>query len=82
MASNLGILKGKYPAKSHAKKVADFIIKNGGDPKGVLYLEGQKTRMIEDNDEPCPFRLLPTLYPSSFAIVLIKVPDNGDIFTT
>lgn len=47
MEAGLEILNGKYPAKAHAKKVAEHIIKNGGDPKGVLYLEGQKLRMIE-----------------------------------
>lgn len=47
MAAGLEILNGKYPAKAHAKKVAEHLIKNGGDPKGVLYLEGQKLRMIE-----------------------------------
>lgn len=41
------ILRSKYPAKAHAKRVADFIIKNGGDPKGVIYLESQKKRMNE-----------------------------------
>ncbi|QDS69772.1 hypothetical protein FKW77_010289 [Venturia effusa] len=56
MEAGLSILNGKYPAKAHARKVAQYIIKNGGDPKGVLYLEGQKLKMIEDNDEPCPFR--------------------------
>ena len=40
-------LKGKYPAKQHAKKVVEYIKSQGGDTSGVLYLEGQKTRMIE-----------------------------------
>jgi hypothetical protein len=47
MASDFGILKGKYPAKAHAKRVAKFILDQGGDKNGVLYLEGQKVRMIE-----------------------------------
>jgi len=47
MATELEILNDKYPAKDHAKKVAEHIVKQGGDPKGVLYLEGQKLRMIE-----------------------------------
>ncbi|OCK76100.1 putative Xaa-Pro aminopeptidase pepP [Lepidopterella palustris CBS 459.81] len=50
------ILKGKYPAKAHAKKVAEWIKSQGGDATGTLYLEGMGTRMIEDNDEPMPFR--------------------------
>lgn len=41
------VLKGKYPAKLHAKKVAEWIIAKGGDASGTLYLEGQKQRLIE-----------------------------------
>jgi len=37
----------KYPAKAHANRVAEWIVKNGGNPNGVLYLESQKTRMNE-----------------------------------
>jgi Xaa-Pro dipeptidase len=47
MASDQGILNGKYPSKDHAKRVAKFIVEKGGDKNGVLYLEGQKVRMIE-----------------------------------
>ncbi|KAF1976147.1 putative Xaa-Pro aminopeptidase [Bimuria novae-zelandiae CBS 107.79] len=50
------VLKGKYPAKAHAKKVADWIIANGGDKTGTIYLEAQKSRLLEDNDEAAPFR--------------------------
>ncbi|KAF2656867.1 putative Xaa-Pro aminopeptidase [Lophiostoma macrostomum CBS 122681] len=50
------VLKGKYPAKAHAKKVKEWILQKGGDAKGTVYLEGQKTRMLEDNDEAAPFR--------------------------
>ncbi|TKA81824.1 putative Xaa-Pro aminopeptidase pepP [Cryomyces minteri] len=50
------ILSGKYPAKAHAKRVADYMKAHGGSGSGVIYLEGQKTRMIEDNDEAMPFR--------------------------
>ncbi|KAF2091624.1 putative Xaa-Pro aminopeptidase [Saccharata proteae CBS 121410] len=49
-------LKGKYPAKAHAKKVKEWIVSQGGDGNGVIYLEGQKTKMNEDNDQECPFR--------------------------
>lgn len=51
------ILKGKYPAKAHCAKVAAYLketIKD--DSPARIYLQGQKTRMIEDNDEPQPFR--------------------------
>lgn len=47
MADYQETLKGKYPAKGHAKRVADYITEHGGDRSGVIYLEGQKTRMIE-----------------------------------
>jgi hypothetical protein len=50
------ILAGKYPAKAHARKVVEYIKRSKPDAQGVLYLEGQKTRMIEDNDEAQPFR--------------------------
>jgi Xaa-Pro dipeptidase len=56
MATVEAILKDKYPAKAHAKRVVDYIKKTNPDATGVLYLEGQKTRMIEDNDEAAPFR--------------------------
>ncbi|KAF2180632.1 putative Xaa-Pro aminopeptidase pepP [Zopfia rhizophila CBS 207.26] len=50
------ILKGKYPAKAHAKKVAQYIVSKGGDASGTIYLEAQKSRLIEDNDSEAPFR--------------------------
>ena len=50
------ILAGKYPAKAHAAKVAAYLRNNHPNADGIIYLEGQKTRMIEDNDEPQPFR--------------------------
>lgn len=50
------VLQGKYPAKSHAKRVVEYIKRQRTDAQGILYLEGQKTRMIEDNDEPQSFR--------------------------
>ena len=46
------ILAGKYPAKEHARAVAKYMKKTSG----VIYLEGQKTRMIEDNDGEAHFR--------------------------
>lgn len=50
------VLKGKYPAKAHARKVADWIVAKGGDKTGTIYLEAQKSRLLEDNDEAAPFR--------------------------
>lgn len=51
------VLEGKYPAKAHCAKVAAYLKgKTGNDGPSRIYLQGQKTRMIEDNDEPQPFR--------------------------
>lgn len=50
------ILKGKYPAKEHVRKVVEYIKSKEPEAEGVLYLEAQKTIMIEDNDEAAPFR--------------------------
>ena len=51
------ILQDKYPAKAHCSKVAAYLKeKTGTDGPSRIYLQGQKTRMIEDNDEPQPFR--------------------------
>lgn len=57
------ILQGKYPAKAHCAKVADYLrSKTKVSTNAAIYLEGQKTILIEDNDEPRPFRyLLPHL---------------------
>jgi Xaa-Pro dipeptidase len=41
------VLKGKYPAKAHAKKVAEWIIEKGGDKNGTIYLEAQKLKLNE-----------------------------------
>lgn len=49
-------LESKYPAKDHARRVADHIQASGFGPDGVIYLEAQKTRLIEDNDTPQKFR--------------------------
>ncbi|KAG8531516.1 uncharacterized protein KY384_003145 [Bacidia gigantensis] len=48
---------GKYPAKAHCRKVAERLKDEfGNDAPTVLYLQGQQTRMQEDNDEAVPFR--------------------------
>lgn len=59
------VLKGKYPAKQHAENVVEWIKGNQGlvGEEGVIYLEGQKTRMQEDNDEAVPFRQVSWLTP-------------------
>ncbi|KAF5004787.1 hypothetical protein FDECE_8726 [Fusarium decemcellulare] len=50
------VLKAKYPAKSHAKRVVELIRNKVPDANGILYLEGRMTKLLEDNDEPEPFR--------------------------
>lgn len=50
------ILKGKYSAKSHAKRVVELIREKVPDVNGILYLEGRMTKLLEDSDEPEPFR--------------------------
>jgi len=58
MADVEATLAGKYPAKAHAKRVVEWMRKTNPNVSGVLYLEGQKTRMIEDNDSEMPFRFV------------------------
>jgi hypothetical protein len=56
------VLKGKYPAKEHARKVAKWIVEKGGDKNGTLYLEAQKLKLNEDNDGEAPFRYANSLH--------------------
>ncbi|KAB2571412.1 putative Xaa-Pro aminopeptidase [Lasiodiplodia theobromae] len=42
----------KYPAKQHARRVADFL----GVAKGLIYLPGAPTAYLEDSDQFVPFR--------------------------
>ncbi|KAI0527969.1 peptidase M24, structural domain-containing protein [Xylaria bambusicola] len=50
------VLKGKYPAKAHAKRVVEYIRSKVPDATGALYLEGRSDHLLEDSDEPVPFR--------------------------
>ena len=50
------ILKGKYPAKAHAKRVVDLMRKRKSNLTGVLYLKGRFEKLQEDNDSPEHFR--------------------------
>ena len=50
------ILQGKYPAKRHAQRVTEHIRSKIPNATGVLYLESRMTKLLEDNDEPEPFR--------------------------
>lgn len=56
MADAESVLQGKYPAKAHARRVVAWMRESRSDVTGLLYLEGQKTRMLEDNDSEAPFR--------------------------
>ena len=40
-------LRGKYPAKEHARRVAEWIVQNGGKKDGLIYLEAQKLKYNE-----------------------------------
>lgn len=50
------ILEGKYPAKAHAERVVEYIRSKAPDATGVLFLEGRSAHLLEDSDEPVPFR--------------------------
>jgi Xaa-Pro dipeptidase len=69
MASVDEILATKYPAKAHARRVAQVLQDKHGDA-GVVYLEAQKTRLIEDNDEAMPFRYVGKTSTSLFTLRL------------
>ena len=59
------ILQGKYPAKSHARKVASYLGEKGLPRNGVMYLEGGKSRLHEDSDQEAIFRSVLNLTPYS-----------------
>lgn len=50
------ILKAKFPAKAHCRRVAKYLIDQGLSGDGVIYLEAQKTHMVEDDDQAMHFR--------------------------
>ncbi|KAI9756311.1 MAG: hypothetical protein M4579_003903 [Chaenotheca gracillima] len=56
MTSYKSVLAGKYPAKAHAQKVVEYMKQQQSNVGGILYLEGQRTRMHEDNDQAQTFR--------------------------
>jgi Xaa-Pro dipeptidase len=47
MTSIEKIFEGKYPAKEHARRVAESIASNGGHKEGIIYLEAQKSKYNE-----------------------------------
>jgi Xaa-Pro dipeptidase len=63
------MLREKYPAKAHARRVAARLREtttSSASPSAVdsaiLYVEGRATRLLEDNDEPEPFRQRRTFF--------------------
>jgi Xaa-Pro dipeptidase len=49
-------LKQKYPAKAHCQRVAKYLTDQGLSRDGIVYLEAQKTHMVEDDDQAMHFR--------------------------
>ena len=49
-------LERKYPAKSHCQRVAKYLTDRGLPHDAVIYLEAQKTEMVEDDDQAKHFR--------------------------
>lgn len=47
---------GKYPAKAHARRVAKWVSEHGGPSSGIIYLEGQSEKIVEDDDTTAHFR--------------------------
>ncbi|KAK6203875.1 hypothetical protein LQW54_008682 [Pestalotiopsis sp. IQ-011] len=57
MSTSVGtVLRGKYPAKSHVRRVVEYIRSKIPAATGILYLEGQYEQFYEDVDELIPFR--------------------------
>lgn len=50
------VLKGKYPARNHTKRVVELIRNDTPKANGLIYLEGTHTKYEEDNDNPEHFR--------------------------
>ncbi|KAI0110436.1 peptidase M24, structural domain-containing protein [Nemania sp. FL0031] len=70
------VLKGKYPAKAHAKRVVEYIRSKVPDATGVLFLEGRSDHLLEDSDEPVPFRQRrPFMYLTG-----VDIPDCAFIY--
>ncbi|GAM88219.1 hypothetical protein ANO11243_062500 [Dothideomycetidae sp. 11243] len=72
---------GKYPAKAHARKngsngASNGAASGGSKPHGVIYLEGQKNNIYEDDDNAEPFRQRRYFYYLSGC----DVPDSSLIY--
>ncbi|KAH0536994.1 hypothetical protein FGG08_006166 [Glutinoglossum americanum] len=77
MTSVNSIIAEKYPAKAHAERVAAYIKAKEPNADGVIYLEGQKTSMIEDCDEAQPFSI-----PTGKLILYIPPIDADEVIWT
>lgn len=63
------IPSGKYPAKAHAKKVAEYLIfNNPAAGSATIYVEGQNTGLLEDTDQEQPFR-----YKFAFSTLKLRI---------
>lgn len=56
MAPYEEVLKGKYPGKTHAKKVVEYIRSKIPNATGVIYVEAKKAKLHEDCDQEEHFR--------------------------
>ena len=82
MDKNEEMLTGKYPAKAHAANVVAYLRRQESNINGVIYLEGQKTRMIEDNDEAMLFRYGPSSHRGPVSQSNINALGNDDTSIT
>lgn len=64
MAPYEEVLKGKYPGKTHAKKVAEYIRSKIPNATGVVYVESKKAKLHEDCDQEEHFRYDQDLFSS------------------
>ncbi|KAF2744680.1 Creatinase/aminopeptidase [Sporormia fimetaria CBS 119925] len=55
---NMGSNPDKYPAKQHARRVAQEL----DYKRGIIYMEGEITRNMADSDMPVPFRQFRDFY--------------------
>lgn len=56
MAPYEKVLEGKYPGKTHAKKVVEHIRSQIPNATGLIYVEAKKAKLHEDCDQEEHFR--------------------------
>ena len=81
MAEKNGPVEGKYPAKAHCEKVAQFLRDRGASMNGMIFLEGAREQHWEDSDCEAPFRCVRSSYASCFRADG-SYTDNGGTFST